>query len=1232
MKIDAQIADQDFGVQYAQSRVTQEEEEALDALGPPPTVERAEPLPKDGIETDSEKRSAPMSAIQFKFQGQEGKLNLEATETPETGAQRQNIATPTITAGEEVEVSEELSIFGDVTTQAIGGVRDAIQGVLELVEPIGDILSDIPASGDFRIGKDGKVEAVPEKEVQALATAGKLSGNRFTMPDVPEARTTVGALVRGVVQFAAGFKGVSQLAKVLKAPKADTKRGKVLETMGKSAIADILVFNKDQENLSSLIEQFPTLQNPVTEFLASEKDDGALEAKLKAALEGSVAGLTIEGAVKMSKLLAAGIRAMKKKQEAWRLQKKGFANKRAEMEAVEQNAAGQAKRDILFLGDPQKDILLETMLDSPMHVIAKRTVDGNLSSAELAGMAKRIEDVQKLRTSLKGRRLLERVRVPNFAKINGDEDIDAVLSAMQRENEKILKGAKGGVVSREVTAATGRALGIKELMSIDPKTQGITAARLSALKDFYAASAKMLKLAAKKASENPSEGNLFNFNKMLGIHNALLERFGAARSEAGRALNVLQRASDAGDKELLSIIEGVNNELGGPEAVKFMADKIASAPGISNEALNNVATGFGNAARRGINAIQEAWTLGLVSGLRTQGRNILSNAFMMFAQMPVRAVAARLPGAEVARGEALAMLGATMYSIKQAFVNAGKAFWHGTSGFGIGKVDTPRGKSIGGDLFNLPDGNARRFADAFGELWRIWGRGLVAGDEFFKTLVYNQEIAAQAHRRAVAQGLRGRAYLDKNAELVKSPNETMRIEAREAARRGTFTEDPGIVAKAALKMKRSDNMAVRIAGIFMTPFVTTVANITRTGFSYTPLGVAMPRTFWKEIAKGGAAKDVALAKLTFGSAVMSLFADGVMRGTITGNGPSDPVERANWLRAGHRPYSMLIGDEWVDFRSIEPLGTMAGLMSDVVERMIEYSKLTDSDDPDREQKMNSLAIATIAAVGNSITSQSFSRGLSEFFTVMANPQMYAESYLEGLARSTVPRIIKSYQEIAGITGADEWKDVQGAMEAIKAELDPATAFPVRDVHGHPRTRAETLPRRSTIDDDGLTAPLIKFLSAASPVWVGDANGQPIDQVIFEQGIRVRKPQRRQIFEDLQTGESVTVNLRQFPEIYDALQRLEGHEMISKIYGMNREKLLNQIVTGQHDLSSHYNSLPDGDERGVDDKGKFIKSYFNRYRDEAKRLIMSDPKYKEFQDHVLGRALKQTKAKFGERKQ
>ena len=103
-------------------------------------------------------------------------------------------------------------------------------------------------------------------------------------------KTTAGSLVEGVAQFASGFVPIFGAAGKIGAL---AKAGTVARGVAAGAVTDFVAFKGQEDRLSNLIQQFPELQNPVTDFLAHDANESEVEGRLKNVLEG----LILEGAI-----------------------------------------------------------------------------------------------------------------------------------------------------------------------------------------------------------------------------------------------------------------------------------------------------------------------------------------------------------------------------------------------------------------------------------------------------------------------------------------------------------------------------------------------------------------------------------------------------------------------------------------------------------------------------------------------------------------------------------------------------------------------------------------------------------------------------------------------------------------------------------------------------------------------------------------------------------------------
>jgi len=183
------------------------------------------------------------------------------------------------------EESGFFDVAGDILAAPFRGVEGAVQGIYNL----GDMLT---------------FDLLPDYDNRLLG----------------ESSTTAGGIVEGISQFASGMfvpgvGGLSIASKLGKLGKARTlltqgsKTRRIVEAGVGGVVTDFAYFDGKQGRLSDLIQQNPSLQNPITEFLQSEEDDTQIEGRLKNAVEGLGLGLLADGIIAGAKGLRAGGKA-----------------------------------------------------------------------------------------------------------------------------------------------------------------------------------------------------------------------------------------------------------------------------------------------------------------------------------------------------------------------------------------------------------------------------------------------------------------------------------------------------------------------------------------------------------------------------------------------------------------------------------------------------------------------------------------------------------------------------------------------------------------------------------------------------------------------------------------------------------------------------------------------------------------------------------------------------------
>ena len=111
-----------------------------------------------------------------------------------------------------------------------------------------------------------------------------------------------GSFLRDVTGFAIPFLGVSKVAKgvnvVTKIKPAKTLAGKLAQSVafgsGVGAVAEQFAFSPYETRISNLVESFPTLANPFTEYLSANDADSEEEARKKMLFEGAIIGVPFD--------------------------------------------------------------------------------------------------------------------------------------------------------------------------------------------------------------------------------------------------------------------------------------------------------------------------------------------------------------------------------------------------------------------------------------------------------------------------------------------------------------------------------------------------------------------------------------------------------------------------------------------------------------------------------------------------------------------------------------------------------------------------------------------------------------------------------------------------------------------------------------------------------------------------------------------------------------------------
>lgn len=1096
-----------------------------------------------------------------------------------------------------------IEVFADIPRAVVGGVRNAVQEAIDLAPEIIEFLGD---KGLFT-----------EEEQEEFKEA---KGKAPALPEVPEPRTTVGGITKGIVQFLTSFAGVG---KVSKGAKILQKGGAITKSALQGTIADFV--GGPEGTLSEVInKEFPEAKTPVTEFLGNP-EDGELEKRAKRALEGAGLGVATDVTLK-------GIRALGRIKQS--------AKGKIKTEAAELRPKAEAK-DFEALGD----------ITEGAPLIEKIKVEKKIKKAIKETKGKAGEIQEKLKKGVDIPRETGprggggRIKVGkdelfvNFARIDTSDDIKETIKVLGDSFKKeIDKATKKKVTFKEVELEADK---VDAFESLFKKRDGQLPGKSEqlALRRLWAASGEKLTDLSKSiaAQKDPSDLEMFQFRKMLAIHHLIQKEVIGIRRETARALG--QWRIPAGSAE--AIARGVDDLLsanGGSDLGREMAKRLSvlADAGLDKEIEEVVRRGA--LARTG-DAFLQAWINGLLSGPKTHIVNMMSNTAVVGLTMTERAGAARIAQLfgdknSVAVGEATAQMFGVMQAMRENFriswkglkalglagkkatnldakgakelitSNADefgsvyKALATGQSGVGLGKIDLPTrgafaeaaeisndtwlGRSVEGisKVSRIDSNTIKSTVKGIGEkidfTTTMPGRFLGAEDEVFKTIGYRMELWSRAHRQAtkeVTDGLIKKADFKKRmADIVEDPPNDIRLDVVDAALYQTFTNRPGNFAQA-IKQGVAKVPLLRV----IVPFINTPANIFKFVHERTPWAPLF-KTFRNDVAAGGAKRDIALARMGMGTSVMAIATDLALSTRLTGSGPKDPKERQALLRTGWKPYAVRIGGtdddmstgRYFAYNRFDPLGMTLGIGADLAQ----FALNNDMDDESVENYEEAVFV-TIASVANNTMSKSYVRGAAELVEALSDPARKGERYFNRLATSLIP------------TGV---KEVTRNVDPYLREASNLIESLLKGIPG----QSEKLPLR--LDKWGkpisFQSGLGGLYDVMSPSYSSKANPEPIDRELLRLGGFLNMPPSKI------TIEGVTVNLRKHPDIYQRYVELAGKD--TKIMNLGAIDFFNKIVSGKHELSSVYFQKTDGPDGSKID---WLKDFDAKYKRKAKRQLM-----------------------------
>lgn len=127
---------------------------------------------------------------------------------------------------------------------------------------------------------------------------------------------------------------------------------------------------------------------------------------------------------------------------------------------------------------------------------------------------------------------------------------------------------------------------------------------------------------------------------------------------------------------------------------------------------------------------------------------------------------------------------------------------------------------------------------------------------------------------------------------------------------GTLLNAIGYLANQVNTLRKAENPLVRTTAKLTFPFLVTPTNISKQAVEFTPLGVGtLPKS---------ADKTAQLAKMIIGASVVAMAAMLLGANRMTWGEPKDEKQKKAFRAAGLQPYSVKIGNNWVNYSRLHP--------------------------------------------------------------------------------------------------------------------------------------------------------------------------------------------------------------------------------------------------------------------------------------------------------------------------
>jgi hypothetical protein len=834
---------------------------------------------------------------------------------------------------------------------------------------------------------------------------------------------------------------------------------------------------------------------------------------------------------------------------------------------------------------------------------AARMPEGQLPEPAKAGRFKLIPEADQTLTDEVGRAVSRRQTFGiTEGKPGGTPDEPFNLSRYQTEDAAAIVGGVADALNIRTKAVTFQEIkdkaaesGIGEaflsrLIGTDGKMMANAVETYKALEVLESSANELDKLFKMVNSGTATDVDKLKLRQQIAFHGLIQRGVKGIQTETARSLAVFRIPRDGN----AAIVRQVIDEYGGDAALSDLAKSYLT---LESRAAQNALV-----EKSMMSSVKDVWFTTYINGLLSSpvshAKNIVSNTTFGLYQIPerlmaafysnvlppgVRSFKALVPGSDAEKigyDEALTMIQSLRNGMVEGFDLATTAFKKNQPSDLMSKIEAQRGTAlppISSAGFGIEqDKWFGKAIDYYGTAVTLPGRMLMAEDEFFKGVLYRMELntlitrrSKTVYRDSLDSGMSEVDALAKaeaeTISLFQNPPRDLDEAAVLFAQKGTFTAE---LPPALKNLQQTFNHpALKI----VVPFFKTPANIGLQVIERTPFA-PLSSQWREEIAKGGVYRDMALAKVTLGSAVLATFGALAGEGSITGRGPARKADRDALIRDGWQPYSIKVGDKYYSYNGMEPISALLAVAADYAE----YAKHEQD-----ASKIEEVFLGGTYGLYEYLKEQPYLQGVAEVAKLLGTSQ---GGEVDG--KKIVDGLVKQFGGfVIGGSPAGAYSSLLAGIERLSdptnrdTRASPELPMGVRgffEAFNKYKSRLPyfnaDLPEALNLWGDATKSGTGAAYELVLPTKVTPQQFSEVDDALVRMGSPIGMPDRK--------IEGVEVDAFE----YNRLLTIYGKELPSKA------EILNIMQTPGFDLLS------------LDDQQKTVQRVHSKYMDEAKRLL------------------------------